>query len=259
MIDIKCPRCDTHYQVPSEKAGKKGRCPKCSSAIRVPVPDHQLHAQYVPQPTFTPWQKRLMIGIPCAIALLIVIIALVQSGGGKRREGPDPENSEAAIRLRQAEGDLMRLEQLAERFERYSVRCSLERCLRARHVLQKDRSYESVAPGEYQIRTETLDARARARAAPETYREEHWRLDLPLTEEETSTLRKLSPEVENEAREVAALLRQQGAANVLTRDALGREVLSIEDTRRELNARIKAVTDRRDQAESELRALRLRH
>jgi predicted Zn finger-like uncharacterized protein len=256
MIEIKCPRCETHYHVPPEKAGKKGRCPKCGGAIRVPAPDHQVHAQYVPEQTFTPWQKRLMIGVPCAIALLIVVLVLVQGNGGKGKKGEDPETSEAANKVRQADAELARLEDLTERFERYCAKLGQERRLRARSVLEKDRSYEAVTPGEYQLRTEVIEDRARAQAAPASYKEEEWRLDTALTEDEEALLAKLSPQLDMEAKEIARLVARTGGANVLAKDALGREVVSMEDARKEFLARSKAINERRAKAEEELRELR---
>lgn len=258
MIEIKCPRCDTHYHVPAEKAGKKGRCPKCGGAIRVPSPDHQIHAQYVPDQSFSPWQKRLMIGVPIAIAVIIAVLVFFQSSGGKKENARDVENSEPANKVHQADADLIRLEQVTERFDRYCAKSNQERRLRARSVLTKDRSYEPVSPGEYRLRSEVLDERAHALAVPATYKEEEWRLDCALSEDEAGQLEKLSGKMESESQEIARLVTRMGGGIVLQRDALGRQVLGTEETRRELASRSKAINERRAKAEAELRELRMK-
>lgn len=254
MIEIRCPRCDTHYHVPADKAGKKGRCPKCGGAIRVPEPDHQVHAQYVPEQTFTPAQKRLMIMIPCAVLLLVGVIVFLQRGKSEQEKRKlEQLEDEARTGIRRTEQDLARVEDLAERFGRYSVKLNHERRMMARMVLQRDRSYEAVTPGEYRLRTEVLEERARAQATPATYKEEEWRVDAPLSEDEAAMLQRCVPELEREAKEIARLTTRAGGTNVMTKDAVGHDVVNGEEIRKQLSARIKSINERRAKAEADLR------
>ncbi len=46
MIDLKCPRCGSEYQVPEARAGQKGKC-RCGELIQVPSPAAENHAEPV--------------------------------------------------------------------------------------------------------------------------------------------------------------------------------------------------------------------
>lgn len=41
MITVTCSNCSSKIKVPDNAAGKKGKCPKCGTVVRIPVPESE--------------------------------------------------------------------------------------------------------------------------------------------------------------------------------------------------------------------------
>ena len=53
-VSLKCPTCEASLRVPDHQAGKRGKCPKCSSVVSIPAPGPVSNPETAPARAATP-------------------------------------------------------------------------------------------------------------------------------------------------------------------------------------------------------------
>lgn len=105
-MKVRC-HCRAKLTFPDERAGKRGKCPKCgmefivrAPVVRVPPPPS---APPPPAPVVVrrPPPKALIVAVACLAALLIILIvflAVVEAKRGKPSAGRDAPSGAATVR-----------------------------------------------------------------------------------------------------------------------------------------------------------------
>ena len=95
MISFACPGCQARLRVGDDKAGKRGKCPRCGHAIEVPLPELRLEGEddllEVPTPAASSWSTPMSAAAPAGTAAS-------QGSGCPSCEGPLPNRARICTR-----------------------------------------------------------------------------------------------------------------------------------------------------------------
>lgn len=270
MIEVKCARCGMHYEVADSKAGKKGRCPTCGGPIHVPTLGEAGEAYHKSRSELHASHMFGWVAVSVAAAVLVLAIVLVLRGESPPKPAPPaappprtepiasapPRPTAPAAGIAKpppppqpapppppstADTDRMafRVRYAKEKLGNYRDMLALERRLRAREVLRKDRAYEPVSAEEYQLRRSVLDEAAVLAAGGENL--DSWRLNEPLTEPERRELEDL---IERIPAASADMIDEMGRLNLqgtYVTDPFGRRLINTDDAENKLNALQKSI------------------
>lgn len=87
-MNVTCDQCGNAMSVPDDKAGKRGKCPKCSAVFTVPT----LSVPIADAPTETIWDSLASFG---GMLLLCVLSFILLSSAIQTQFGPPDQRSNA--------------------------------------------------------------------------------------------------------------------------------------------------------------------
>lgn len=248
-IGVRCSRCNSVYAVPSEKAGHRGRCPRCGGIMRVPVPAKSAGSPSKAASSFT--KRSALLLIPAVVVIVALIAFLVIRKGTENDADKAPSAAELAAtdNVRRVQNEVGRLHAVDRRLKEYDDLYAMERRMHAREIYGKMKAYESVSKEEYSLRAAVQLEQSDLKLNP---LESDWQLETPLNVTEKTERGRHSKELESDAAEVRDMLSQMGIAVDLKPDAFGRALLNRPEVDAAIDRHRQALETKLKAAEAEL-------